>query len=315
MVLLYVLGGLVGLALVALLTAELSLRAIGLGRPLLFERTPYGYRVRPSQRVRRFGKLSVYNEHGLRAGPLAEVAQGRVLCIGDSITNGGAGTDQSETWPALLEQALAADGLAVQVLNASAGGWALENEAGWLRAHGLFGARLLIVELGTHDLFQEIASGEIVGTHPSFPTAYPRFALTELMQRYPWYFGPLMRARPVPQGDPGTEVDLGRSLEQTTQRLATLREIVGIGRAAGAAVVLVLVEQPPALEPIDEVTQRAKSALHEFAREQRVPLVLTATAMAQGGGQALFRDDYHPNPAGNRVIAACVQPVARDLLL
>ena len=93
----------------------------------------------------------------------------------------------------LLETGLRQQGFETQVLNASAGGWALENEAGWLCTHGLFGARILIIELGTHDLFQQFASGQIVGNHPSFPDRYPGLALIDVWSRYKSQILPMLR--------------------------------------------------------------------------------------------------------------------------
>jgi hypothetical protein len=47
----------------------------------------------------------------------------RVLVLGDSVANGGAQVNDEDTWPLLLGKQLN-----MQVLNASAGGWALANE-------------------------------------------------------------------------------------------------------------------------------------------------------------------------------------------
>lgn len=295
---------------------EMGLLALGLGRHLLFERTPYGYRVRPSQKIRRIGRLSEYNEHGLRAGPLSPdlPPHGRIMCLGDSITNGGAGTDQRDTWPCLLEAGLQRRGILTQVMNASAGGWALDNEAGWLRTHGLFGARMLILEVGTHDLFQEMASGEIVGNHPSFPVQRPLLASIAVWKRYKGCLGPLLQSRWRPPADPGTEADLGRSTDQLRDRLATLLGMIEYARAHSTEVIIVHVEQPPAKEPTDPITVEGKRELVRFAKAHAVPIVETSMAIAAAGGQAMFRDDYHPNVAGNRVIASCLMPVVAELL-
>ena len=76
---------------VGLICLELGLRAYGFGKPLLYEATSYGYRVKPSQHLMRFGNELSYNRQGMRSPEItAQPAPGvlRVLCIGDSITFG-----------------------------------------------------------------------------------------------------------------------------------------------------------------------------------------------------------------------------------
>src|SRR5262249_58482770 len=88
---------------------EAVARAFGLHTPVLYERMTYGYRVRASQDIQRFGHRVFYNSYGLRSEPMTpSPAAGvtRILCLGDSITNGGTSTDQSETYPYLLERYL-----------------------------------------------------------------------------------------------------------------------------------------------------------------------------------------------------------------
>lgn len=81
-------------AVVLLAGVEVGLRAfLGLGSPPLSHADPdYGYAFNPNQDLTRFGNRVFYNEHGLRSEPLPRVkpeGEFRVLCIGDSVTNGG----------------------------------------------------------------------------------------------------------------------------------------------------------------------------------------------------------------------------------
>jgi len=113
--------------LAGLLLAESGLRlGLGLGRSPLSHADPdYGYAFNPNQNLRRFGNRVCYNEHGLRSEPLPRAKprdEFRVLCVGDSVTNGGVLTDQVDTYPCLLEALLKRRGLNGRVLNASAGG-------------------------------------------------------------------------------------------------------------------------------------------------------------------------------------------------
>src|SRR5215475_14021339 len=92
-----------------LVTGEGVGRYYGLDHPVLYEGTAFGYRVQPNQDIRRFGNRIFYNSFGLRSEATDSTPKPgvlRVLCIGDSITNGGSPTDQTQTYPYLLEKLL-----------------------------------------------------------------------------------------------------------------------------------------------------------------------------------------------------------------
>lgn len=288
----------------ALVAAELLARALGLGHPLLYEKTDYGYRVAPDQTLVRFGHRVSYNAYGMRSEaitPLPATGVLRVLCIGDSITFGSTATDQAQTYPYLLERLLHAQGTGrYEVLNVSAGGWALENEEAWLARHGLFGSRAVVLQVATHDLFQERASADVVGTHRSFPERPPRFALQELVQRYL-----LPRLR-----DPG-EVLYHHDRNDVARTMASLERMARLVRAQDAELFVMLVEQPAGVEPDDELTRYGKAALAARTAELELPMVLTAAAIDAAGGARLFLDGLHPNAGGNAVLA---REVARAVL-
>jgi lysophospholipase L1-like esterase len=289
--------------------AELACRSRGLHAPLLYERTGYGYRVKPGQQLRRFGNRLAYNRFGMRSDEIADVpAPGvvRVLCIGDSVTYGGAQTDQSDTYPERLGDALRGLGFRAEVLNVSAGGWAPANAAGWLRAHGVYGSAWVVIQLGTHDLFQREASGDSLGVHPQFPDRPPRLGLEELVVRY---LLPRVRARlgrnaaaevadPVP-----TDADADAVLADVAGMIDRIVE-------EGARPLVMLTEQLPEAEPGDPVTLRAKARLAHLLEARDVPFYRPAHDMRAAGAGRLFRDAVHPNAAGNHVIA---QGLARTL--
>jgi lysophospholipase L1-like esterase len=289
--------------------AELAGRIAGLRQPVLYQPTVYGYRALPDQHLRRLGKSIDYNTFGLRSAPIAPLpAAGvvRVLCLGDSITNGGTLTDQSQTWPEQLQQRLRTRLPAAEVLNASAGGWALENEQGWLAANGTFGSQVVVLEVGTHDLFQPMSPSSLVDLHPAFPSHAPALALQEIVFRYALPAFGLVRV-----ADPGTQ--------STQPDLATARRSVerviamaGIVQRAGAMPIVLHVEQPAALEPQDELTHKAKDLLGQRLREHNVDLIRAGPAMSREGG--LFRDAFHPNERGNRVLAELVDLRLQDVL-
>lgn len=281
---------------------ELGARLCGLGRPLLYEKTSYGYRVLPNQHLKRFGNRVSYNVYGMRSEPATpRPAAGvlRVLCIGDSITFGSTSTDQTLTYPYQLQRVLEQQGDGrYEVLNISAGGWAMENEEGWLAENGIYGSQAVVLQVATHDLFQEKAGSDVVGRHTSFPERPPRFATQELMLRYVL---PRLSAR-LRVRDPG-EILYHHDRNDVARTMATLERIARLVRGQGAELFVLFVEQPRGYEPDDELTRYGKERLHAKASELGIPLILTAPAMEAAGGTRAFFDGLHPNSIGNGVMA------------
>lgn len=283
-----------------LLTGELAGRALGLHTPVLYEVASYGYRVQPDQELRRFGNRIFYNAYGMRSesvAPKPALGKLRILCVGDSITNGGAITDQADTYPYVLEKMLRENVPGAEVLNASAPGWAIANEAGWLHEYGTFGSQFLILTISTHDLFQERAGPEIVNGHPSFPGRSPHTALEDIVSHY-------LMPRLLHQNymDPGIGVSSGSSalvLAAVSQVLAA----AATAEARGTKPFLLFVEQPAPLELADPKTAAAKIFLFDTLRANHISFANTREAASRAGGAALFRDGLHPNVNGNRVLA------------
>lgn len=299
----YVFFGTAALALLAL-AAEVAARIMGWHRPLLYERTAYGYRVKPSQEIRLFGNVVSYNEQGMRSGPILPAPvpdTTRILCIGDSITNGGTRVRQSNTYPSLLQKSLREAGHSVEVLNASAGGWALENEAGWIADQGVFNSGMLVLQVATHDLFQRMSGSHLVDSNPSFPSTSPSLALIGFWRRVV-----MPRLGLGKDGrDPGFEAG-AYSVDDVRRGLAAIERMRAFAAESGAIFVMVHVPQPDGLEPQDELTSIAKAMLEEWATCTETPLIYTSDAIRAAGGRALFVDVVHPNERGNAVIASKV---------
>ncbi len=307
------------LAIAAIATAsggELYARlGLGLGQPLLYEADPiYGYRVKPNQDVRRFGNRLTYNAQGLRNEAIAPFPAAntlRILCLGDSITYGGAQTDQTETYPYLLQAAwkarLARDNspTRVEVLNASAGGWGMGNILAYLRTFGTYNSHLIILQVGSNDLFQPPTAGDLVGRAVSFPSRAPWFALEDGFTRYflPKYLPALAR-------DPGVQVAPSRlELDRNLQRIAA---IVRLARDRRARIAIFLIEQPAGLEPNLPLYAEGKTRLAALAAQFNAPYLRLRDRLATAGGTALFRDGLHPNPQGNRAIAEALADALYD---
>jgi lysophospholipase L1-like esterase len=289
-----------GLLISVLAAGELAGRILGLHTPILYQVTSYGYRVAPDQNIRRFGHRVFINHQGLRNEPIAPLpAAGtlRILCLGDSITNGGATTDQDDTYPYQLQRLLRATGRKVEVLNASAPGWAIANEAGWLKENGVLGSQAVVFTIGTLDLYQEFAGPETVDGHPSFPSRTPTFALEDLVTHY---LVPRLLLRSL--ADPGARLS-AQSVDGATKNIAHLLYMAELARLSGAMPTVLFVEQPGRFELSDPYTASAKVSLFEALKQRGIPFVDTRDAVDRAGGVSLFRDGLHPNTEGNRIVA------------
>jgi GDSL-like Lipase/Acylhydrolase family len=301
-----------GLSVALMCAAEFSLRAVyGLGSPPLIQREPAsGYEFRPNQHLHRFGNRIEYNSEGLRSEPLRPLANDsdRILCLGDSVINGGAQTDQSATFPYQLEAELAKSGLNVQTLNASAGGWAPSNEAGFFREHGLFGSKQVVWELGTHDLYGGHA---LVGpSDPGFPDHVPFSAIGELLSRYLWprLVGSLKDDSPLP--DPAGS---------DAERLACLRLLgstAALMQSGGAKVVFLLMPEAREFQDATYAAVARRDFLEE-AKRLTIPVINPYADLqsSRQHGQNPFRDAVHPNPLGNRIVAKLVAAYLQHVLV
>uniref|UniRef100_A0ACD5GQ20 SGNH/GDSL hydrolase family protein n=1 Tax=Desertifilum tharense IPPAS B-1220 TaxID=1781255 RepID=A0ACD5GQ20_9CYAN len=176
-----------GIATVA--ATELTLRlAFGLGNPALLQADPeIGYYFQPNQEILRFGKHIRYNQYAQRSDPITlERSPGtlRILMTGDSVLNGGNPTDQPQTITELFKSRLQSAGYSAEVLNASAGSWAIGNQLAYLTQFGLFNSDAVILQIGTHDLLQPTSTSQAVGRSPYFPNRTPKSAIAEAWSRY-----------------------------------------------------------------------------------------------------------------------------------
>ena len=303
-------------ALAITLAVECALRIFcGLGHPpLVYADSRFGYALAPNQSCVRFGHRVFYNAEGLRSEKLRPLtgAAYRILCVGDSVTNGGAPTNQADTYPYQLERMLRDRGHDVQVLNASAGGWALGNEYGFLVTKGIFGARVVVLEVGSHDLYQKTAPSTVVGTDPNFPDHPPVLAIGELLSRYllPRAPGPIRKLAPSSSEE--------KSIWDTnylTQRdyescFLTLKAMSLLVTRSGARLVVLL-----APDKTESVSGRYRfdhcqdlRALSASAGGQLVELLPVWHASLVEGRNP-YRDTVHPNPEGNRMMAQAVAAV------
>ena len=171
------------LALVALAASEAAARfGLGLGDPPLYEASEaYEYRLKPDQRVQRFGHLLSTNHLGLRSADVPSrrhPSRRRLLVIGDSIVWGGSQLDQR-----LIATELIRRQTGDEVPNVAAPSWGPANQRAFLQKHGLLEATDVVLVISSHDAF-DVPTFEPLSASPDKPTEKPFSALIEAGQRY-----------------------------------------------------------------------------------------------------------------------------------
>lgn len=293
---------------VLLLIAEVCLRVFfGLGSPpLVYASTKFGYAFQPNQSSTRFGHKVFYNEAGLRSEPLHPLTgmAHRVLCVGGSVTNGGAPIDQADTYPYQLERILNGKGQNTQVLNASAVGWTLANEYGFLQDKGIFEARVVVLEIGKRELYEGPESSSAVGTDPNLPDHRPVTAISELIGRY--LLPRVLRKLGMASEAPAWSED--SMTEQNYRRgLGTLKSMVSLVSQSGAKPILLLTPDKDE-SVLGRYRVDHQSDLSDLAASANGRLIdmmpVWHTELSEG--REPFRDLVDPNPEGNRLLAEAV---------
>jgi hypothetical protein len=280
-----------------LVISEIGLRSLGFGHPIVYAATIAGYEAAPSQTSTRLGKTTHINALGLRGPettPLPSTNVNRILSIGDSVANGTAAVSDGQTYSAYLESDLKQAGHKVEVLNASAGGWAPENELAWLKEHGIMGAKTVVLEINEKDLDQPFVDQSILNKNPSFPSHYPATAWGELTARYL-----LPRLGIVKAEDPGSTNGAANVIAEG-QALQTVSDINDLVTANGAH--LVLMYWDPNYPHVYQSTLATREKLFQFAVAHGIPVVRPQINL-RPDWKSYFNGKMHPNAAANVIIA------------
>ncbi|MEM9914761.1 MAG: SGNH/GDSL hydrolase family protein [Planctomycetota bacterium] len=283
---------------------------LGLGDPPLMEVDErYEYRRQPGV-YHRFGKEIRVNEYAMRSDPVTptktDPRELRVLCLGDSVINGGTVTDHADLATTMLQQQLAERlDRPVWVGNVSEGSWGPGNLLAYTRAHGWFDADVVVILLSSHDAGDVMNFKPMVGVNLDMPDTRPWFALQEGVQRYFWprfvaWWSP-------PEGPPRHVVARGSDLEfdqpRVQQGLKEFGELLDAAAADGRPVVWLahaeaLVEYPGDWLP-------AHGWMREVADASAAEVLDLREAMRSAARQGVepYRDQIHLNEAGQEVLA------------
>ncbi len=296
-----------------ILIGEVSLRLIfGLGTPVLIlpdkgeAEGGYGYIPAPDQDVRRFFARNKINHFSMRSDDISPTKTKdhiRVYFIGDSVTYGTTYIDQSRIFATLVSRELPGRvGHPVDILNASAGGWAPGNEVGFLMKKGTFDTDLVLIVLNTADLNQPFADFR---ADPGFPTNAPWTAIDEAWTRY---LAPRLLGTRGAAPDPGSTAAPATPsmVEETKAVLATLEQGRTYALSHNARFGIVYIPSHGKLWDGADF-QLGKTMLIDWASQNAVPLIDLTQSFEGHSLDELYleRDDgrIHLGTEAHRIVA------------
>ncbi|HUX44200.1 MAG TPA: SGNH/GDSL hydrolase family protein [Terracidiphilus sp.] len=286
--------------LLALADAALHF-GLGLGNPVLIAPdAACGYIMKPNQRVFRFFVHTYINPYGMRSAdfqPVKPPHTYRVLFVGDSITYGTTRIDQSQIFTQLLDRSLpTVMHQPVEVLNASASAWAIDNELSFVRSRGIFQSNVVMLVLNSGDLSQTRA--KMPDVNDDLPFHKPASALNELYERLirPYF---LHLHRRFDAGDSTSQVN-GQVIRANIAYLDSFRALV---ESQHARFVIVYA---PIRKEIPTISSRSAILLHAWCAAHRVPLLDLTSVEAEYKSSQITLEGVHFNTFGNRVVADAI---------
>lgn len=280
---------------------------LGLGTPPLSIAHPkIEYMFKPDQDIYRFGNHIAINHYGMRAPTFTKKKNSsdddlRVMVFGDSVLNGGNQTDQKELSTTILQENLIQKtGRKVVVGNISAGSWGPGNWLAYAKEYGFFDADVVILVISSHDYvdnptFQPLNEN----THP---TKTPILALSEAFSRYLPRYLPRFGANE----NTSKEADHFSKItdeNEVNKALADLKEFLLLAKNKSKSV---LVFQHWEKEEADRGEAKiGNRRIRDLCESIEVPVrqLLPYFQKSMQSGNNPYRDNIHPNPIGQKLIA------------
>lgn len=285
-------------------TFDLVLRfGLGLGNPVLIAPdAACGYILKPDQNVFRFFSHTYVNRYGMRSAEIASTRDPntlRIMFVGDSITYGTSRVDQQQIFTEILHRDLPYIlRRPVEVLNASASAWAIDNELTYIRSRGTFQSDFVILVLNDGDIAQRRSTLADVGD--DLPQQRPATAIGELYSRYirPWLF---KAARHIDAGDSAaTDKD-----SVISENLADMDEIDKMAKRASAQLIVVYV---PFRRDAPVESSGAQLILQNWAAAHHVVLFdLTSAELPYPPKEITLDEGVHFNAKGHRLVAQAIE--------
>jgi hypothetical protein len=277
--------------------------ALGLGNPVLIQSDPAcAYILKPDQDVVRFFARTHINHYGMRSDEVTVAPQAgtlRLLFVGDSITYGTTRVDQKEIFTEVLHRELPPIvHRPVEVLNASAGAWAPDNELSYIQSRGTFHSDIVLLVLNDGDLTQPRSTIAMVGD--DLPQRRPVSAISELYSRFirPRIFHLIRKT------DAGDSFLAGAE-EVTRRNLADIARIRELVTSQGGRLIIVFI---PIRKDIPQESKGAATLLQAWSVAQHVSMFdLTNAEVPYSLKEITLDNGIHLNAKGHLAIARAIE--------
>ena len=291
------------IATFCLVLVELGLRCIlGLGRPVLYvAESSFGYFPKASQKLHRFFVDISINALGMRSEPIGEKkkpGEYRILFVGDSVLFGTSYVDQNEIMSALIASNFHRTNPNITVLNASAPGWAPDNEFGYIRTRGTYDADLIVMVYNTKDLNQPFA--QYMPT-PLLPLENPDTAIGELWTHY---LQPRLLHKNKFVDPSSTSTDSPPSSSDASSFLKSAEETQSFIQSQQARMAILYVPSETNDVRQNQVSwDAAFQQLKDWGKQKSVPVIDLTSTFARIDPQLIYFDGIHLRPYGNRLVS------------
>jgi hypothetical protein len=223
----------------------------------------------------------------------------RLMFVGDSITYGTTRVDQRQIFTELLHRDL--PGIVhqrVEVLNASAGGWAPANELAFIQSRGIFQSDVVLLVLNDGDLTQPPSTIAAVGD--DLPQTRPATAIGELYSRY---LKPrLTHAFTRSDGGESASANSDVVAHENLKDIESIRELV---KSQGARFVLVFI---PIRKDIPDTSSVPETEIKAWSNAHGVSMFdLTSAELPYSSKDLSLDDGVHFNSRGHSVIARTME--------
>ena len=299
---------LIGVVLLVLL--ELTFRlAFGFCDALLYQRSEeYEYIAQPNQERRRFGAKIYYNSWSQR-NEEPDTTRVRVLGLGDSVLFGGTWMDQDS-----LASTLFTLETSMQMLNISCGSWGPDNCAAYIKKHGAFGAKVMVLVCSSHDAYDVMSHEEVVGIMPNYPDEQYSLAIAELVDRYAWPRICSLFKKVSENVDPDAAVVASAGKASVAKKTAEFNpgfdELKAIADSLQIPFAIYLHAELGELER-QEYNEMGGEIL-EWAYNNDVPVM---QGLRNGEKKEMYRDVIHLNDKGQRHLAECLKKIVKELMI
>lgn len=276
-----------------LILGELCLRLLWgfCEAPLYIANEKYEYITAPNQEGQRFGNRYYFNAYSQRSDEI-DTSKSKILGLGDSVLYGGVQSDQDSLATSIFNK----ESKNIQLLNIATGSWGPDNCAAYLKEHGTFDAKKMLLVTSSHDAYDNMDFMPVVGMHPSYPKQQYVLAWWELFDRYllPRLLRYFLTSKNL---DPDAEVLVGIQKKGVIFNPG-FDELKEIGDSLQIPLIIYLHAEKSELQNKCYNTQGAK--IIQWAAENNVSII---KGLDYNFDSSDYRDQIHINDSGQRKLA------------